>query len=289
MKYHPDKTKDNKEYEEKFKKINEAYAVLSDDKKRKEYDMYGAEGFSKRFSQEDIFRGFDIGSVFSEFGLGDLFSGGGSFSDIFGQSRQSRGKNRSGSFHFQDPFSGSHGFQGNANPPPAQNAEMEFHVQLDDIILGAKKQITIDLGNGKETIEVKIPKGIENGKKLRMKGKGPLHPTQSRGDLFLKIIIDPHPVYQIQGKNLLLEKDVRFTEMILGGKVEIQTPDKETISLKIPPLFKNNGLLRIKNKGIPAFNSGENGHLLIKLQAKLPDSLDEKQKKLISDLADSGM
>jgi curved DNA-binding protein len=292
MKYHPDKNKDNKEAEEKFKKINEAYAVLSNDEKRKQYDMFGAEGFSKRFSQEDIFRGFDFNGTFKEFGIGDLF--GRSFSDIFGGGR--RGRRRSSSYGFQDPFGGGPGGfsqpgfnQGGGTPPP-QRAETELQVSLEDVILGAKKRVSLDTGRGVETIEVSIPKGIEEGQKMRLKGKGAMDPfSGQRGDLYCKIKISPHPVFKRNGNDLIVEKEVKLTELVLGGKTRVTTIDNQQIDLKIPPNSKNNCTLRIKGKGIPASKAKPAGNLLVRLHARLPGSLNETQKKLFEELAKTGV
>jgi curved DNA-binding protein len=280
LKYHPDQNKDNKEAEEKFKKINEAYAVLSNDEKRKQYDMFGAEGFSKRFSREDIFRGFDFNGTSKEFGIGDLF-GSSFFSDIFGGGRRS-GRRSSSSYGFQDPFGGG-------NPPP-QRAETELQVSLEDVVSGAKKRVSLDTGSGVETIEISIPKGIEDGQKMRLKGKGPMDPfSGQRGDLYCKITISPHPVFKRKGNDLVTEKEVKLTGLVLGGKIRITTIDNQQIDLKIPTNSKNNCMLRIKGKGIPGSKGKPAGNLLVRLQAQLPGPLDETQKKLFEELAKTGV
>jgi len=288
MKFHPDKNKDNKEAEEKFKKINEAYAVLSNVEKRKQYDMFGAEGFSKRFSQEDIFRGFDFNGTFKEFGIGDMF-GGGFFSDLLGGGR--RGRRRSSSHGFQNPFGGGPGgFNQGGGAPPPQRAETELQVSLEDVIFGAKKRVSLDTGRGVETIEVSIPKGIEEGQKMRLKGKGAMDPfSGQRGDLYCKIKISPHPVFKRNGNDLIVEKEVKLTELVLGGKIRVTTIDSQQIDLKIPPNSKNNCTLRIKGKGIPASKAKPAGNLLVRLHARLPGSLDEAQKKLFEELAKTGV
>ena len=294
MKYHPDKNKDNKEAEEKFKKINEAYAVLSNDEKRKQYDMFGAEGFSKRFSREDIFRGFDFNGIFKEFGIGDMF-GRNFSSDVFGGGRRSRGRSSS-SFGFQDPFAGGPGgfsqpgFTREGGTPSPQHAETELQVSLEDVVYGAKKRVNLDTGSGVETIEIAIPKGIEDGQKMRLKGKGPMDPfSGQRGDLYCKIKISPHPVFIRKGNDLIAEKEVKLTEMVLGGKTRITTIDHQQIDLKIPPNSKNNCTLRIKGKGIPGSKGKPAGNLLVRLQALLPGALDGTQEKLFEELAKTGI
>jgi len=291
MKYHPDKTKNNKELEEKFKKINEAYAVLSNDDKRKQYDQFGAEGFSRRYSQEDIFRGFNYQDIFKEFGIGDMFGRGGSFfSDLFGGGRKSRNKRNAYSSFDGDPFGGAGGFNGANFQQPMQNAETELHITLEESVFGAKKRVSLDTGSGVETIDITVPQGVEEGSKLRLKGKGPLEPMSGqRGDLICKLTIDPHPLYKVKGKDLIVERDVKLTEMVLGGRVRVTTLDNNTIELKIPPLSKNNCMLRIKGKGLPDKKGGSHGHLLVKLQAILPDELDDKQRELFDQLSKSGL
>ena len=289
MKYHPDKNKDDKAAEEQFKKINEAYAVLSNDEKRKQYDMFGAEGFSRRYSQEDIFRGFNFKDIFSEFGIGDIFGGRGGRG---GGGRKSQG--RGGSFGFDDLFGNRGGFsrgggRQHASQPP-QRSETELHVRLEDVVNGVRQRVSIDTGAGVETIDITIPKGIESGRKLRLKGKGPADPfSGQRGDLYCKIIIDPHPQYEIKGKNLIMKKEVKLTDMVLGGKVRIVTIDGSEIELKIPANSKNNATLRIKSKGIPGTKGNPDGNLLVRLQVKLPGQVNETQKRLFEQLAESGL
>lgn len=295
MKYHPDKNKDDKIAEEKFKKINEAYAVLSNDEKRKQYDMFGAEGFSRRYSQEDIFRGFDFGSIFKEFGFGNTPGGSGSFSDFFqfggrqpGSSRSSRGGRGGG-----DPFGGFGGRDGffrNNQPHPPQAAETDLHIGLADAVLGSTKRISLDTGRGVETLDITIPKGIEEGQKLRLKEKGPVDPfSGQRGDLHVKISIDPHPVFQRKGSDLVIEQEVKLTDMVLGGITRVTTIDNQQIDLKIPPNSKNNSMLRIRGKGIPGSKGKPDGNLLVRLQAQLPPHLDEKQKELFEELSKTGI
>lgn len=296
LKYHPDQNKGDKNAEEMFKKINEAYAVLSDDQKRKQYDTFGAEGFSRRYSQEDIFRNFDVGSIFQEFGFGGGSGGGSFFSDLFGGGR-SRGRSgrRSNFSGGGNPFGGFGGggfpgggnFSGGGRP---QAAETELTISLEDAVLGSRRRISLDTGNGIETIDVNIPKGISEGQKLRLKGKGPMDPMNGgRADLYCKIKIAPHRLYKVSGKDLTLEQEVPLTQLVLGGKVRVDTIDGGTIELKVPKLSKNNSMLRVKGKGLPGVKDAPDGNLLVKLIAKIPTSLDENQQKLFEQLAESGL
>jgi curved DNA-binding protein len=272
MKYHPDKNKGDKTAEEKFKKINEAYAVLSNDEKRKQYDMYGAEGFSKRFSQEDIFRGFDFGSIFSEFGMGGDFFRGDLFSNLFG------GRKRSS------------GFKRRHTRQAPQGVETELQITLEDTIFGGKKQISLDTGQGIESLSITIPKGIEEGKKLRLKGKGPFDPlANQRGDLYCKIKIIPHPLFKRKGRDLIMEREVNVSTLVLGGKVRITTINNERIDLTIPPLTKNNALMRIKGKGIPGPRGETDGNLLVRIMVKMPTKISETQRKYFEELAKTGI
>ena len=289
LKYHPDKNKGDKQSEEKFKKINEAYAVLSNDEKRKQYDTFGAEGFSKRFSQEDIFRGFDFKNIFSEFGIGDSFFGGDIFSNLFGGGKGSRGRTTF-TYGFQDPADTRAGYSRKSPGGQVQRAEAELRVSLEDVVFGTKKRVSFKTDGKIENLNVTIPKGVEEGTKLRLKEKGPVDPyTGKRSDLYCKIVIDPHPVFKRKGKDLITEKEVKLTQMVLGGKIRITGIDNKTVEMKIPPNSKNNTTLRIKGKGIPGVKREPVGNLLVCLRIKLPEHLNEKQKKLFEQLSESGL
>jgi curved DNA-binding protein len=260
--------------------------------------MFGAEGFSKRFSREDIFRGFDINSIFKEFGFGGSF-GGNFFSDAFGTGRKSRGR-RSSSFGFEDPFGGfggqggfnrggfSPGGQARSHKPQATEAELQ--ITLLDVVMGGKKRVSLDTGSGVENLDITIPKGIEAGQKLRLKGKGPIDPMSGqRGDLYVKIKIAPHPVFQRKGNDLVVDKEVKLTDMVLGGKVRVATIDNQQIDLKVPPNSKSGSMLRIRGKGIPGTKGKADGNLLVRLHPQLPSNLDERQKRLFEELAETGV
>lgn len=288
MKYHPDKNKGDKKAEEKFKKINEAYAVLGNDEKRKQYDSFGAEGFSNRYTQEDIFRGFDINDIFEEFGFGsDIFS------TIFGGGGGKRSQQGSPfTFHFNgdggDPF-GRQAHTRQSARPQNLDRELELKLTLEEAINGGKKTISFNAGEGMDRISITIPPGIEEGKKLKVKGKGSAdHHSGQRGDLYCRVSISPHPDYKREGKDLVVEKEVKLTELVLGGKVNVTTLDNARYELKIPPLSKNNSFLRIKGKGVP-YGNGKQGNLLVKLTAKIPDNLTDEQRKLFEQLAESGL
>lgn len=288
MKYHPDKNKGDKGAEEKFKKINEAYAVLSDDNKRKQYDNFGAESFSNRYSQEDIFRGFDFGNLFEEFGMG----GGDIFSSFFGGGGGNKRKGSAFTFNFGgggDPF-GRQSQQGRGSASNRNlDRELELKVSFEEAILGGKKSVSFNTGAGPDRIMVSIPPGIEDGKKLKVKGKGVQDVlTGSRGDLYCRIRIEPHPDFKREGNDLIVEKEVKLTELVLGGKVDVTTLDNSRIELKIPPLTKNNSFLRIKGKGV-ASARGIPGNLLVRLSARIPDKLKKEQKELFEKLAKTGL
>jgi len=148
MKYHPDQTKGDKAAETKFKDISEAYAVLSDDKKRKKYDTFGSDGFQRQFSQEDIFKGFDFGNVFREFGFG-----GGDFA------RGSDGGMRF-SFGGGSPFGGRG--QGRRRPVKGTNLEYEMPLTLQEIVNGSSKTVSLKHAGGDERISIKIPPVSDN-------------------------------------------------------------------------------------------------------------------------------
>ena len=160
LKYHPDKTKGDKALETKFKGISEAYAVLSDTEKRKQFDTYGSENFQQRYSQEDIFRNSNMGDILREFGFGGGGSAGG-FSNIFGGGR-------GGGRGFSSMGGMGGGCQRNAPPPKGQDLEHEIPLTLDEIMTGASKQLNISQGGSVKTISVKIPKGLIKGKKIRL-------------------------------------------------------------------------------------------------------------------------
>jgi curved DNA-binding protein len=294
MKYHPDKHAGDAEMEGRFKKINEAYAVLGDAEKRKQYDMFGAEGFSQRYTQEDIFNDFDVSSVMRDFGFGqDFFGGGGGdlFSTIFG----GRGKSGPQGFSFrvgggdQSPFGGAGGRRAAGASKP-ENAELDLEVSLVEVISGTRKTVTLRSGDQSERLEVAVPPGVREGQKLRLREKGPVDPlTGARGDLLAKIVIKAHPDFHREGDHLILTRPVPLTTLVLGGTATVTTLDGVSIDLKIPRNTKNNATLRIKGRGLPAGANKPRGNLLVRLVAQLPETLTAEQERLFEELRESGL
>jgi curved DNA-binding protein len=282
MKYHPDRNTGDKGAEAKFKEVNEAYAVLSNPEKRKQYDMFGAEGFEKRYTQEDIFRDFDLGSIFREFGFGT----GGRSQNMFGQfftGTGHQGRSRSG------PFGG--GFEGYGGHRPERGRDLvyELKMTLEEAAVPTSKVVTYNLDGRQESVSVKVPAGIASGKKLRLTGKGqPGGHGGPKGDLYVQINLLEHPIFRREGDDLYLDKQVKFSEAVSGTEVEVPTIEGKTLRLKIPPGTQCNAKFRLKGYGMPRMDGSGRGDAYARILVSVPTKLSKKQKDLIKDLEEAG-
>ncbi len=289
LKYHPDQNKGNKEAEAKFKEISEAYAVLSNPEKKKNYDMFGAEGFQSRFSQEDIFRGFDFGSILREFGFsgGRGARGANPFSQMFG------GMGGGGHHYYQgggSPFGSRFSSQGRPQEMKGSDLTYELPLSLEEILQPTDKIIAYNLNGKQEQVSVKVPAGISDGQKLRLRGKGnPGRHGGFPGDLLIKIKLLAHPFFTRENNNLISRHEIKFSEAALGTEIEIPTIDQKTLNLKIPPGTQNNAKFRLKSYGLPGSANGERGDAIAIIQVSVPKKLNKKQKTLIKSLAEAGL
>lgn len=282
LKYHPDRTKGDKAAEEKFKEINEAYAVLSDPEKRKQYDTFGSTEFRRRFTQEDIFKDFDFGSIFREFGLGEDI-----FSRIFGGSRAKRGyRTYEPQFDMGDMFGFAPGAQ---RVKKGADLLYELPITLNDVATGAERVISFMKGGKTERISVKIPPGIPTGKKLKIPGKGEEGRGLQPGDLYVKIKVSEHPLFKRDGNNLYIKKQVKLTEAILGTTIQVSTLEGKNLSVKIPPGVQSHAKMRVKGHGLPSFRGGGRGDLFVEVVVKIPKQMTEKQRDMIKELAKEGL
>ncbi len=280
MKYHPDKNPDNKQAEEQFKKISEAYAVLSDKEKREQYDTFGASGFQQRYSQEDIFKGFNFGDTFREFGFNEsafanIFMGGG-------------GRGRRCSFSFGgDPYSAFTAGQ----RPQAKGSDLvyELPLTLREVVHGTTKTIALEQNGQQKKMSVKIPKGMVTGQKLRMAGKGQHGAFGGPpGDLYIQTKILDDPIFRLEGHDLHIDREIKLTEAILGTQIQIPTVEGKNLKLKIPPGTQHQTKMRMKGYGLPKMRKGQ-GDLYACILVKTPKRLNKKQKALIRELSEAGL
>ena len=270
LKYHPDRNKGDQSAEAKFKEISEAYAVLSDPEKKKQYDMFGAEGFQSRFTQEDIFRGFDLGSIFREFGFGGGGRGQGSFHEMFG--------GRGG------------GFQGQNRAAKGQDLIYELPMTLEELCETTSKIIAYQVAGRQEKVSVKVPAGIAEGKKLRLRGKGQAGMYGGPpGDLFIMIKVLDHPVFRRENADLHLKQQIKFSEAVLGAEIEVPTIDQKLLKLKVPPGTQENAKFRLKGYGLPGRNGNKRGDAFVKIGIAVPKKLTEEQESLVKALTEAGL
>ena len=275
MKHHPDHSSGNKASEEKFKKINEAYAVLSDKEKRKQYDTFGSAGFQQRYSQEDIFRGFNLNDIFKEFGFG----GGDFFSGMGGKRYAQGGAN---------PFGG---FSGRRQAPvKGSDLTYDLVLNLSEVMNGATRTVSLNFGRESKTITIKIPKGMTAGKKLRIPGKGEAGSTGNEpGDLYIRATAVADELFRIEGNDVHITKPVKLSESLLGTSLLVPTPAGKEISIKIPPGTKHKTKMRITGQGIPYMNEKRKGDLYVNIDITFPSELTEAQRKIIEQLAENGL
>ncbi len=322
MKHHPDRVEaaHKKEAEEKFKEISEAYAVLSDQEKRTVYDQYGHAGFDQRYSTEDIFRGADFSSIFGDLGgegsvfedlLGGLFGGGGG-----GVRRRGRGADLQAEIElpFEDaargvtktitvprrePCETCRGEGGERARCATCQGAGQIRQSAGFMVLArtchrcggqgstVKKACASCRGSGlievERKIQVKIPAGIEDGMRLRVGGEGE-GGVRGRGDLYVVLRVQPHPVFQREGAHLLMDYPVHISQAALGAEVDIPTLNGR-VSMKIPPGTQSGTVFRVRQKGLPdVHGSGRTGDLLVRVTVETPTDLNATQRRAMEEL-----
>ena len=279
--YHPDVNPGDATAEAKFKEISEAYEVLSDPEKRRRYEQFGqywsqmggpggggGAGFDVDFGRYGNFDDF-INDLLGRFGGP---GGGGGFGGFGG------GGFGSG---FPGGFSGGFGGPGGAagrGVPVDLDAEATISLSFSDAFRGCERTLMVN----DERVQVRIPAGVKGGSRLRLKGKGNLQPgTGRRGDLYLNLQLQPHPVWRLDGDQLRAELPLSLDELALGGEVVVATPDGEA-TVQVPPGMTLGRSLRLKGKGWP-LRSGR-GDLLLTPSLRRPASLSDKERQLLEQL-----
>jgi len=258
-KYHPDINKDESAVD-KFKEINAAYEVLSDDEKKAQYDQFGDQMFG--------------GQNFHDFAQGQ--GGGVDLDEILRQMFGGGGGGFSGGA--QGGFGGFGGGGGGFGTP-----DLDVHARITvpfmTAIQGGKYNINVE---GK-SFDIKIPAGIKSGETLRVRGKGKTYQGH-QGDVLIKVEVADSPEYERKGQDLYKTFDVPLKEALFGGKIAIQTPEKE-VSLKVPKNTKNGQKFRLKGKGVPDRKTAMKGDLYLVANVVLPDvdTLDPDLKKMLEE------
>lgn len=323
-KYHPDKKTGD---EEKFKEVSEAYSVLSDEKKRAEYDAYGRT-FTGGQGSGNPFEGFDFsqftGGNGFEFDLGDIFG------DIFGQGGARERRGRDISIDLQIPLrdvvfgtertvmltkaSKCVVCAGNGAAPGSEmitcktcNGKGKIH-ETRNVLFGSvattsmcpdcggtgtvpKNPCTECKGSGvtrrQEDIAIKVPPGIADGEMIRLAGMGEAIPRATSGDLYVKIRVERDPVFSREGSNLLMNLTIKLSDALLGASYTVKTFDGD-ISVKIPAGISFGELLRVKGKGIVVPHGGR-GDLLIRILIQIPNKLSRTAKESVEKLKEEGI
>ena len=280
-KHHPDRNPDDPDAEERFKKIQEAYSVLSDEEKRQQYDAqrrnpFGGPGFGgSGFGQGGNGRRqrVNINQEFGQGGLGDIFE------SFFGGGGVGGRGQRGG----RDPFSQAQQQQHRQRrrQPQTRDAETRLHLSFDEALEGGRQ--TVELPSG-ESIRLRIPKGVRSGYKVRLRGRGPTGPAGKRGDLYVTFEVGDHPRYRREGNDLHLTETVSALDAMLGTKRRIPTPYGQNISVTIPAGTQPGEKLRLRGQGVKT--EDETGDLYVHVDVHIPDNLTEAQREALKAAAD---
>jgi len=274
--YHPDSNPDNPKAEAKFKEISEANSVLSDPELRREYDQLKAMGTGARFSAggrpgqpggfEDVFGGM-FGGGQQRAGFRPNGPGGGGFDDLFG-----------GMFG-----QSSGGFQGFGGPTPGR--DITTTVTLDFITAIKGDTVVLQGADGK-SINTRIPEGVSDGQKIKLKGKGEPSPDGGpRGDMILTVKVNKHPVFEREGINLRVDVPVTFVEATLGATIEVPTLGGDPVKLRVAAGTPSGRVLRVKGRGVTT--SKGTGDLLASVVVAVPSNLPKAAKEALEAFAEA--
>lgn len=292
LKYHPDKTKGDKEAETKFKEISEAYEVLKDPEKRKKYDQFGQNW--KQYQHAGAGQGgFDFSDFMRQRGRGrahDWQEQSSPFGDTFHFEEvfTGGGGGRTGFSDFFEALFGEEFRSARARPRGGRTASMrgqdvtaETTLTLEEAYHGTARIIQM---NGKK-VRVNIKPGIQDRQTLRLPGKGTAGSGGGQaGDLYLKIRINPHPVYKRDGNDLHKDVKVDLYKAVSGGKIEVETL-KGKVKVDIPKKTQSGKVLRLPKLGMPVHNKpGEYGDLYLKFHIQIPEDLSEEDLKMFEQL-----
>ncbi|PFG40134.1 molecular chaperone DnaJ [Georgenia soli] len=279
--YHPDQNPGDAASEEKFKSVGEAYAVLSDPEQRKQYDALRAmAGGGARFSAG---RGGPGGAGFEDL-FGDMFGGSaGAGGPRVRYTTQGQGQGQ-GAPGFEDILSGMFGGGGfGSRRRPQRGADVTTTASLPfrSAVEGSTVQLTVD----GRTMTTRIPPGVHDGQKIRLRGKG--RPGQNGGepgDLIVTVQVEPHPLFSLDGKNVRITVPVTFDEAALGATIEVPTLDGRTVKVKVPAGTPSGRTLRVRRKGLNVKN-GPDGDLLVTVNVVVPSRLSSAAKDAVKAFA----
>lgn len=251
---HPDKTKGDKKLEDRFKAVSEAYDILSDSKKRREYD--------------DARQAFKSGRVPPGFNGGGQGFNGGDFSDLFGPSG--------------DIFST---LFGGARQRHGADLQTEASISFKDSIYGTELNLRLSpSGSAATSITTRVPAGIKNGAKIKIKGRG-APGAAGPGDLYVLVHVTPHPIFSRKDENIHLTLPITFSEAALGADISIPTLDGDEVTVRIAPGTPSGRTLRVKGRGVKKGSSV--GDLMITLDVRIPQRVDGEAKRAIEEFANA--
>ncbi len=292
-KFHPDVNKNNPAATEKFKEAQEAYDVLSDDAKRRNYDQFGHAGVNgppgmggqpggggdpfEAFRRAQQGRRGGGGGVPPGVSVEDLGDGGGNFGDMFEQLFGSRGGGKG---------AGRRGRPGPAGPQKGQDVDHGVTLTFEQAARGTTLPLQIDRDGQVETIDVKVPPGVKDGSRVRVRGRGQQVPDGINGDLFIVTAVQPHPYYRRDGGDVYLDLPLSLYEACLGTKVTVPTLDGP-VTLTVPPGTGSGAKLRIKGRGIAVGGArGEDrGDQFVQVRVLVPKDLDADDRAAVEALS----